>query len=87
MRRNEPQLFDLISEIKVIAVNEIEYELIFYPVGYDVRVNLGDRFDESLLKYTFMVLDVLKRQEISSGIRELDFRTGEVVYKIPSEEG
>ncbi len=87
MRRDEPQLFDLISEIKVVAVNEIDYELIFYPVGYDVRVNLGDRFDESLLKYTFMVLDVLKRQEVFNEIRELDFRTGEVVYEIPSEEG
>ncbi len=87
LRQDEPQLFNLISEIKVIAVNEIEYELIFYPIGYNVRVNLGDRFDESLLKYTFMVLDVLKRQEVSSDVKELDFRTGEVVYKLPSEEG
>ncbi len=87
LRQDEPQLFNIISEIKAIAVNEIEYELIFYPIGYNVRVNLGDRFDESLLKYTFMVLDVLKKQEASSDVKELDFRTGEVVYKLPSEEG
>jgi cell division protein FtsQ len=87
LKQKEPQLFNLISEIKVVAVNEIDYELIFYPVGYNVKVNLGDRFDESLLKYTLMVLDVLKRQKAAENVQELDFRTGEVVYKIPSEEG
>jgi cell division protein FtsQ len=86
LRESAPELFGLISEVKVISTGERGYELLLYPIGHDTRVNLGQRFEESLIKYSFMVLDVLKTQGAINGVRELDFRTGEVVYKIEEKE-
>ena len=85
LRQSSPDLFNLISEIKVVSVNDIEYELLFYPVGYNMSVNIGDKINEGLLKSTLLVLDVLDHQGMAEKIRALDFRTGEVVYKMEEE--
>jgi cell division protein FtsQ len=87
LRDSSPGLFSLVSEIEVVSVNAVDYELLFYPMGYNVRVNMGDRFDEKMLKYTLLVLNVLKQQGVTEKVRELDFRTGEVVYRLDEEEG
>ncbi len=86
LQEHEPDLFDLISEIKVVSANSVDYELIFYPLSYNMRINIGDRLNENILEYTIMVLDVLEKQELMDNVTELDFRSGEVIYRLASEE-
>jgi cell division protein FtsQ len=80
-----PTIFDLISEIKLVEVGGKEIELLLYPIGYPVKVNLGGRIEAEQLKYVFMVLDVLDRQGALSNIEELDFRAPKVVYRMREE--
>ena len=87
LKTSSPELYRLVSEIKVMAISDTAYELMLYPVGYAVRANIGDRLDETFLRYVFMVLDVLAQQGITDTVREIDLRTGRVVYAETSTEG
>ncbi len=82
LKTASPEIFRLISEIKVVSVNEINYELIVYPVNHNIGLNLGNVINSDLLKYAFMVLVVLEEDGISDNVDEIDFRTGEIVYKL-----
>lgn len=82
LKTKAPEIFRLISEIKVVSVNEINYELIVYPVNHSIGLNLGNVINSDILKYAFMVLEVLNEDGISENVEEIDFRTGEIVYKL-----
>ncbi len=72
-------------------VSAPEEETIEGPSGYDLALYLtsspvpvlvhGD-IDESLVKYTLLVLDLLSKQGVLKDIQELDFRSGNVVYRM-----
>jgi cell division protein FtsQ len=81
LRQRSPELFGLISELKVSAVNSVDYELEFYPLGQRIRVRLGNRIDETVLRYAFLVIDVLARTRSAADVTEIDLRNGEVVYR------
>jgi hypothetical protein len=87
LREEAPEMYRLISEIRVMAVGEVDYELVMYPADYGVRVMLGRRLDATFLRYVFMVLDVLRSEGITSRVREIDLRTGTVVYSDPGRAG
>lgn len=80
-----PTLFGLISEIKFIKKMANDYEVILYPTIHPVKVRLGNRLDENLLKYIVMVLDVVAKGSLLPGLEEIDFRTGDVVYRVREE--
>ena len=80
LRENAPELFGLISEIKIYSTNDVDFELVLYPIGYDTRISLGEGIDEQSIKYALMVLDVMEEQGMQ--VEELDFRTGDVVYRL-----
>ncbi|MBN1409904.1 MAG: FtsQ-type POTRA domain-containing protein [Spirochaetales bacterium] len=86
LRKSFPVLFDIISEIKIISINEADYELVIYPVPYTNRIRMGNRLNGNELKYAIMVLDVLKEQDSHNKISEIDFRTKEIVYKYAEGE-
>ncbi len=81
LRNAAPNLFRLISEVRVQPLSGEEYELVIYPVAHNIRVRIGRKLDRELLQYTMLVLDVMERQELSHSVREIDFRTGEVIYR------
>jgi hypothetical protein len=61
------------------AVNpELQLFLITSPVPIRVRGTV----DETLVKYVLMVLDLLSSQGVLGDIGELDFRGGDVVYRM-----
>ena len=83
LRDNTPELYNLISEIKIYSTSDVDYELLFYPLGYTQSVNFGREINSGLIKYSLMVLDVLDKQGMLEHVEELDFRTtGEVVYRM-----
>ncbi len=81
LRQRSPELYGLISELKVTAINSVDYELEFYPLGQRIRVRLGNRIDETVLRYAFLVIDVLARTRSAADVAEIDLRNGEVVYR------
>jgi cell division protein FtsQ len=87
LREESPEMYRLISEIRVQAVGEADYEAILYPADYGVRVLLGRRLDATFLRYVFMVLDVLEKEGVTSRVREIDLRTGTVVYSDIGRQG
>jgi len=78
-------LFSLISELKFVKKNSTGYEVLIYPSHHRIRVRLGQDLSERTLKYVVMVLDVLDREGIAENLEELDFRTGEIVYRVRGE--
>jgi cell division protein FtsQ len=80
LKQRSPALFRLISEISVVPVGDIDYELVFYPLSSPVRVRVHRTIDEALLKYSMMVLDLLDDRGILHEIEEIDFRGEEAVY-------
>jgi hypothetical protein len=85
----EPALSRLISEIRLVPVRGDRYELELFPVSHPVRLRLGERLAPETLRSALIVLDLLNRQGLSGRVRELDLRTGEVVYRVDGkgEEG
>lgn len=82
MRTAYPDLFRLISEIQIVPLSPASFELLLYPLSFTVRVRLAGSIDGTVLKNALLVLDLLKREGISEKVKEIDFRTGEVVYRI-----
>ncbi len=82
LKNNDPELFKIISEIKIVPVNDFDYELVLYPISYNIKVRLGKRLDSKNLKYIIMVLDLLSKDIDDRKLEEVDFRSGTMVYKI-----
>ena len=82
----EPALCRLVSEIRLVPLRGDRYELELYTVSYPVRLRLGERLKPEALRSALVVLDLLSSEGLLVRVRELDLRTGEVVYRI-GEEG
>jgi cell division protein FtsQ len=86
LRDRSPSLMRLVSEVKIIApappTPPASYNLLVYLTTSPVPVLAGGTLDESLLRYSLMVLDLLSNQGVLKNIQELDFRSGSVVYRM-----
>jgi cell division protein FtsQ len=58
-----------------------DLELLVYLTASRVPIRTRGTLDESFVKYALMVVDLLSRQGVLRDIQELDFRSGDVVYK------
>ncbi|TFG64030.1 MAG: FtsQ-type POTRA domain-containing protein [Spirochaetales bacterium] len=85
IKTREPVLLEAISELKFIKKNEIDYEVLLFPEHYRLPVRIGRSIDAQQLKYMLMVLDVVSREGIIDRLKELDFRTADVVYTMKEE--
>jgi len=85
IKKSSPDLYGIISEIKFIKKGSSDYEVLLYPKNYKTRIRIGDSIDEKMLKYIVMVLEVITKQPGMEKLEELDFRTGDIVYRIQEE--
>ncbi|MBN2532456.1 MAG: FtsQ-type POTRA domain-containing protein [Spirochaetales bacterium] len=81
LRKESSTLFNFISEIKVIPLGDSDFELLFYMIPYTTKIRFGKNINEKILAYAMMVLDVLNHQGMSDTVKEIDFRSREIVYK------
>ena len=87
-----PSLYAQLSEVRVVPINGgatlqtggQDFDLLLYLSSSHVPALTRAALDDSVLKYTLMVVDLLSRQGILKDIQELDFRSGDVVYKLGS---
>lgn len=87
LQMNAPQLFDMFSELRIDPRRGGGFDVIAFPKHVPVRVRLNDRLDRETCGYMAMVLDVLNRQGAVENIEEIDFRAGEVVYRMKEDSG
>jgi len=59
-----------------------DFDLQLYLTTSPVPVLMHGDIDESLVKYTLMVTDLLSKQGVLKDIQALDFRSGNVVYRM-----
>jgi len=86
LRQKAPALYAQLSEVRVMpesadAAAAQGYDLLLYLTSSPVPVLTRATIDDSVVKYTLMVVDLLSRQGVLKDIQELDFRSGDVVYK------
>jgi cell division protein FtsQ len=88
LREKSPSLFGLLSEVRIVprgggddGESAGDFDLLLYLTSSPVPVRARGAIDESLLKYTLMVVDLLSKQGVIKDIQELDFRSGDVVYR------
>lgn len=81
IKESSPVLFGQISELKFINRQNAGYEVLLYPANVDIRVRTGSTIDETLLKQIFVVLDIIEKNGLKSEMDELDFRSGQVVFR------
>jgi len=98
LREQAPALYGALSEVKIAAPaaagpsgpagaavhasSPQDLELLVYLTTARVPIRTRGSLDESFVKYALMVVDLLSRQGVLKDIQELDFRSGDVVYKI-----
>jgi cell division protein FtsQ len=90
LRARSPSLYALVSEVRILPAAEPAIsgetasglDLLLYLTSSPVPVRVRGTIDETLVKYTLMVLDLLSKQGVLKDIQELDFRGGSVVYRM-----
>lgn len=85
LRQEDPGVFRLISELRLIPKAAGNLEILLYPVQFPVRLRLAGNLDPAVLRNAIVILDLLAEQELLMRVRELDMRTGEVVYRMEEE--
>lgn len=85
IKTEAPLLFSLISEIQFVRKGDTDFEVLLRIIHYPLPVRIGAHMNEYLLKYILVTLDVVMKQDFVSNVRELDFRNGEVVYRMKEE--
>jgi len=86
LRDKSPSLTRLVSEVRIVThgpqAPAASYDVLIYLTTSPVPVLASGTVDESLLRYSLMVLDLLSNQGVLKNIQELDFRGSEVVYRM-----
>ena len=82
IKEQSPGLFAAISEVRFVRLGGSNFDVVLYPRDYHVRVRIGNTIDAHELSYIMMVLEVTARQGMINKVDELDFRTGQVIYKL-----
>ncbi len=81
IRMEDPALYGLFSEYRIVQKNEYAYEVVLYPMHYRLPVRIGTSIDADMIQYVMMMLDVLQREGRLASLAELDFRSGEGVLR------
>ena len=85
LKSSEPALFGYFSEFQIRTRDQGGFDLVGYPAAHRVPVRFAAELDQETLRMAIMVLDVMKKEHILERVAELDFRSGEVVYRLKEE--
>ena len=87
MREKAPAMCAAVSEVRVVPggaadLSPQDLDLLVYLTSSPVPIRARGSIDESLVKYALMAVDLLSRKGVLKDIQELDFRGGDLVYKL-----
>ncbi|HOV93643.1 MAG TPA: FtsQ-type POTRA domain-containing protein [Spirochaetales bacterium] len=81
LEEDSPSVLDAFSEIKIEKISDADVELVLYPKGKSVPVRMPSRLTKANLGSALLVLDILSGRPDAAAIQELDFRSGNIVYR------
>lgn len=82
IKAESPVLFQQISEFQFVNKGVADYEVLLYPVNSYIKVRTRSQIDQTLIKQIFLVLDIVEKNRIEFQMDELDFRSGQGVFKV-----
>lgn len=82
IRLEEAGIVNCFSEFRIVRRAEETYELMAYPIHYKVPVRMGHQFSAETFKSALMVLDVMQKENLLDKVEEIDFRTGNILYRM-----
>ena len=85
LRIEETRLFERISELHVVPRNSGGFDILMFTADYRIPVRLAGEINPELFRWSLMVLDVLSQQGLSEEVAEIDFRSGEIVYRLKED--
>jgi cell division protein FtsQ len=85
LRRSSPEIYGLISELRVQDRGTQGFDVLMYTEGFRVPVRMESTIDKNTSTYALMVLDVLTQRGEADDIAEVDFRSGEIVYRMKED--
>jgi len=85
LQKKAPSLLTEISEITIEQKKYGGFDLILYPVQMQIRVRSDSLLNEGRLQYMMLVLDVVRKLDLSSKIEELDIRGGTASFRLRGE--
>lgn len=85
LRVSSPEIYGLISELRVQNRGTSGFDVLMYTEGFRVPVRFGNTIDKNGSTYALMVLDVLTQRGEAADIAEVDFRSGEIVYRMKED--
>lgn len=85
LRIEEPRLFERISELHLVPRSSGGFDILMFTADYRVPVRLAGEINPELFRWSLMVLDVLTQQGLSEQVAEIDFRSGEIVYRLKED--
>jgi cell division protein FtsQ len=86
LRISSPEIYGLISEIWVEPRVAGGFDLLLFTKGFPVPVRTDGSLDRDTCTYALMVLDVFAQRGEADGVAEIDFRSGEIVYRMKEAE-
>jgi len=85
LQREQQPLYNLLSEVRIERRGERGFDLILFLNNYSIQARIGKDLDGNVLTKIIMVFDVLKQQNLTERIGEVDFRTKEIIYRLREE--
>ncbi len=80
LKKNDPQLFELLSELEILPLEDGRYELRLYLNHINIPVKIGRNLTGAKIQQSLLVLDVLSSDVIGEVV-EADIRGGNVVFR------
>ena len=85
LRTGAPAVFGSFSELRIVRKGEEAFEILLYPVHFRTPIRMEGALTEERCKMALMVLDVMSRENLLDKLEEIDFRTGDIIYRIRKE--
>ena len=85
VRLSSPEIFASLAELRFEVRGGGDYDVLLFTESCRVPVRLDLHIDREVGKYALMVLDVLAQQGIADDVAEVDFRSGEIVYRLKED--
>ncbi|TVQ26333.1 MAG: FtsQ-type POTRA domain-containing protein [Spirochaetaceae bacterium] len=78
---NNPELYELFSEYRIVRKNDYAYDIVLYPMHFPVPVRMGASISADMVQYVLMMLDMLRSEGVLHTVAELDVRTGDGIVR------
>jgi cell division protein FtsQ len=82
LQNSHPAVFAGFSEFRIVKKGDGFFEVLIYPVHHGVPVRIEAGLSAERGKMILMVLDVMNKEGLLGKVEEIDFRTGDVIYRL-----